>query len=214
MRFSARNIRTVELRRTLECVLRKDYASILKKIQPYKLIHRAGIKSDSYGGSSKTNEKRRFSAESSGSSANASPKSTSLLPPKPRASTLCLITCIDFLSLSQKTQCAPRGKVFPAQGCRCRKKIQYLCVFNIELNHAEHGFLYPVESRARVSALRCIESPAASRTCNNTQFQSSEYNILILPLSKGEFQPPMQYFRTKSELFFRLTHFCFAFSPF
>ena len=44
MRFSARNIRAVELRRTLECVLRKDYASILKKIQPYELIHRAGIK--------------------------------------------------------------------------------------------------------------------------------------------------------------------------
>ena len=104
---------------------------------------------------------------------------------------------------------SPAGKCFKPKAAAAGKKIQYLCVFNIELNHAEHGFLYPVESRARVSALRCIESPAASRTCNNTQFQSSEYNILILPLSKGEFQPPMQYFRTKSELFFRLTHFLF-----
>ena len=104
---------------------------------------------------------------------------------------------------------SPAGKCFQPKAAAAGKKIQYLCVLNIELNHAEHGFLHPVESRARVSALRCIESPAASRTCNNTQFQSSEYNILILPLSKGEFQPPMQYFRTKSELFFRLTHFLF-----
>lgn len=67
-----------------------------------------------------------------------------------------LITCIDFLSLSQKTQALPRRESASSPRLpHAGKKIQYLCVFNIELNHAEHGFLHPVESRARVSALRC-----------------------------------------------------------
>lgn len=66
--------------------------------------------------------KAAFSAESSESNANASPKSTSLLPPKPRASTLRLITCIDFCRCRKRHNALPRGKVLPAQGCRCRKK--------------------------------------------------------------------------------------------
>lgn len=72
-----------------------------------------------------------FRAESSGSSANASPKSTSLLPPKPRASTLRLITCIDFLSLSQKTQCAPPRESASSPRLPLPEKRSNTCVFSI-----------------------------------------------------------------------------------